>query len=134
MCNGSRCSINSHISRSMGFVMVAALCLAMVCVAQQPAAKPTPVEGDYVSHDFHFKTGETLPELRLHYMTFGKAERDSSGKVTNAVLILHGTGGSGRQFLAPQFAEPGTAVSSWLRSLRTCCLGPANCSIPAAIS
>jgi len=63
------------------------------------------VEGDYVSHDFHFKTGETLPELRLHYMTFGKAERDSSGKVTNAVLILHGTGGSGRQFLAPQFAD-----------------------------
>src|SRR5579859_7078189 len=71
----------------------------------QPAAKPTPVEGDYVSHDFHFKTGETLPELRLHYMTFGKAERDSSGRVTNAVLILHGTGGSGRQFLAQQFAD-----------------------------
>jgi len=80
-----------------------------ICVAQQspsrPAAKPTPTEGDYVSHDFHFKIGETLPELRLHYMTFGKADRDSSGKVTNAVLILHGTGGSGRQFLAPQFAD-----------------------------
>jgi homoserine O-acetyltransferase/O-succinyltransferase len=70
-----------------------------------PAAKPTPTEGDYTAHDFHFKTGETLPELRLHYITFGKPVKDASGKVTNAVLILHGTGGSGRQFLAPQFAD-----------------------------
>ena len=68
-------------------------------------AKPTPTEGDYVTRDFHFKSGETLPELRLHYLTFGKPDRDASGKVTNAVLILHGTGGSGRQFLASQFAD-----------------------------
>ena len=67
--------------------------------------KPAPTEGDYISHDFHFKSGETLPELRMHYMTFGKPQRDASGKVTNAVLILHGTGGSGRQFLQPQFAD-----------------------------
>ena len=76
-------------------------------VAQQasPAAKFTPGEGDYISHNFRFKSGETLPELRLHYMTLGKPEMDASGKVTNAVLILHGTGGTGRQFLAPQFAD-----------------------------
>jgi homoserine O-acetyltransferase/O-succinyltransferase len=83
--------------------------LCTACLAQQTssqsAAKPTPTEGDYVAHDFHFKTGETLPELRLHYLTFGKPVKDASGKVTNAVLILHGTGGSGRQFLAPQFAD-----------------------------
>jgi homoserine O-acetyltransferase len=71
----------------------------------QSAAKPTPTEADYVVHDFHFQSGETLPELRLHYTTFGKPTRDASGKVTNAVLILHGTGGSGHQFLAPQFAD-----------------------------
>lgn len=64
-----------------------------------------PQEGDYISHDFHFHSGEVLPELRLHYMTFGKPARDASGRVTNAVLILHGTGGSGRQFLQPQFAD-----------------------------
>ena len=46
-----------------------------------------------------------LPELRMHYMTLGKPVRDANGRVTNAVLILHGTGGSGRQFLAPQFAD-----------------------------
>jgi homoserine O-acetyltransferase/O-succinyltransferase len=84
------------------------LLLSATCFAQQPsspAAKPTPTEGDYIAHDFHFKSGETLPELRLHYLTFGKPVKDASGKVTNAVLILHGTGGSGRQFLAPQFAD-----------------------------
>ncbi len=71
----------------------------------QTSAKPTPQENDYVLHDFHFKSGETLPELRMHYLTFGKPARDANGRVTNAVLILHGTGGSGRQFLQPQFAD-----------------------------
>lgn len=78
------------------------------CRAQQtgnlPPGVPSPQEGDYIAHDFHFKSGETLAELRLHYLTFGKPVRDAAGRVTNAVLILHGTGGSGRQFLAPQFA------------------------------
>ena len=72
------------------------------CFSQQ---KLVPVEADYVAHNFHFKSGENLPEVRLHYTTLGKPERDGAGKVTNAVLILHGTGGSGHQFLAPQFAD-----------------------------
>ena len=76
-----------------------------VCLAQQTAGKLTPDESNYVSRNFHFKSGETLPELRIHYMTLGKPVRDANGRVTNAVLILHGTGGSGRQFLAPQFAD-----------------------------
>ncbi|MDR3748161.1 MAG: alpha/beta fold hydrolase [Acidobacteriota bacterium] len=90
-----------------GFLM--ASLFVTVCGAQQPppqtATKVTPQEGDYTSRDFHFRSGETLPELRLHYMTLGKPVRDANGRVTNAVLILHGTGGSGRQFLAPQFAD-----------------------------
>src|ERR1700684_4370603 len=93
---------------SRSILIVVSLCLATTCLGQQspsPATKLTPTEGDYVSRDFHFKSGETLPELRLHYITFGKPERDAKGKVTNAVLILHGTGGSGRQFLAKQFAD-----------------------------
>ena len=97
------------IHRSLTSVVRIVTILSSVCfcLAQQPpsAAKPTPTEGDYIAHDFRFKSGETLPELRLHYTTFGKPERDATGKVTNAVLILHGTSGSGRQFLAPQFAD-----------------------------
>jgi homoserine O-acetyltransferase/O-succinyltransferase len=72
--------------------------------AQQATPALAPQEGDYIAHDFHFKSGETLPELRLHYTTLGKPVRDAKGRVTNAVLILHGTGGSGRNFLVSQFA------------------------------
>src|SRR5580693_2460164 len=62
------------------------------------------LEGDYVMPNFRFASGEALPELRLHFATLGKARRDEHGRVTNAVLILHGTGGSGRSFLTPRFA------------------------------
>jgi homoserine O-acetyltransferase/O-succinyltransferase len=84
------------------------LCLACLCYGQtlkESTKIPAPHEGDYVARDFHFRSGESLPELRLHYLTFGKPVRDASGRVTNAVLLLHGTGGSGRQFLQPQFAD-----------------------------
>ena len=89
------------------FLLLALFCATPVVARQAapPAASSLqPQAGDYVAHDFHFKSGETMPELRLHYTTLGKPVRDSSGRTTNAVLILHGTGGSGRQFLQPQFA------------------------------
>jgi len=73
------------------------------CAAQQTAA-PATTEGDYVSHDFKFRSGESLPELRLHYTTLGKPVHNAEGRVSNAVLILHGTGGTGHQFLIPIFA------------------------------
>ena len=96
--------MRSH--RLVQFIVLLVCMSTGLCSAQAPsAAKPTPAEGDYIAHNFHFQSGETLPELRLHYTTFGKPEKDASGNVTNAVLILHGTGGSGRQFLAPQFAD-----------------------------
>jgi len=75
----------------------------------QPLESPLPagvrtLEGDYVIPNFRFASGETLPELRLHFATLGKARRDEHGRVTNAVLLLHATGGSGHSFLAPRFA------------------------------
>ena len=68
------------------------------------AAYPAPVEGSYVVHDFRFESGETLPELRLHYTTIGTPRRDAAGHTVNAVLILHGTTGNGRGFLSPNYA------------------------------
>jgi homoserine O-acetyltransferase len=65
---------------------------------------PTPTESDYVVRDFKFTSGETLPELRLHYRTLGKPENDAHGQTRNAVLIMHGTTGSGAQFIRPEFA------------------------------
>jgi len=81
------------------------LVVAVVCVLGAPASAQTPpaVEGDYVARDFKFQTGETLPELRLHYRTLGTARRDASGVVRNAVMILHGTGGSGAGFLSQTY-------------------------------
>src|SRR4029453_10907681 len=65
---------------------------------------PTPTEGDFTIRDFKFQSGETLPELRIHYRTLGKPEKDIQGKTTNAVLIMHGTTGTGPQFIRPEFA------------------------------
>jgi homoserine acetyltransferase len=67
--------------------------------SRRPAGLRT-LEGDYVIPNFRFASGEALPELRLHFTTSGKARRDEHGRVTNAVLLLHGTGGSGHSFLA----------------------------------
>jgi homoserine O-acetyltransferase len=66
---------------------------------------PAPVEADFIARDFHFSTGETLPELRLHYTTLGKPVRDARGVVRNAVLITHGTGGTGKAFLSANFGD-----------------------------
>src|SRR5438045_3447336 len=75
--------------------------------AAQPAAAqnyPAPAQGDFVIRDFHFRSGEVLPELKLHYTTVGTPLKDKAGVVRNAVLIMHGTGGTGRAFLRESFA------------------------------
>jgi homoserine O-acetyltransferase/O-succinyltransferase len=91
--------------------VLAALLLAVAfgsASAQQVAAGdatwPAPQEGDFIVHDFHFQSGETLPEVRMHYTTLGKPVKNASGRTTNAVLVLHGTGGNGHSLLRPIFA------------------------------
>jgi len=77
--------------------------LFLLGLTAQAADFPAPVEGDFVVDDFRFASGETLAGLRLHYTTIGSPQRDASGRTTNAVLIMHGTGGSGRGFLSQTF-------------------------------
>ena len=85
--------------------MSACLLALLVAILPQPApAVPAIVEGDFVLKDFRFASGETLPELRLHYRTLGTPRRDAGGVVRNAVLIVHGTTGSGAQFVRREFA------------------------------
>jgi homoserine O-acetyltransferase len=76
---------------------------AFAAWAQDTPSLPTQ-EGDYTAADFKFHDGGMLPALRLHYTTLGSPVRDARGRVTNAVLILHGTGGDGHQFLRPSFS------------------------------
>jgi len=84
------------------FVLCALLFLTLPAAARA-ADFPPPVEGDFVVRDFRFSSGETLPALNLHYRTIGTPRKDASGVVRNAVLILHGTGGSGAGFLSQTF-------------------------------
>jgi len=77
----------------------------MLRAAGQPAFQPPPVtEGDFVIKDFRFNSGETLPELRIHYRTVGTPRKNTQGVTTNAVLVMHGTGGTGAQFTGRGFA------------------------------
>ena len=78
--------------------------LAFVTYGASAADYPAPHEGNAALKDFHFASGETLPELRIHYRTLGSPMRDAKGVVRNAVLIGHGTGGTGAQFIRPEFA------------------------------
>jgi homoserine O-acetyltransferase len=78
--------------------------MSLALFSAQAADYPTPTQGDVVLRDFHFSSGETMPELRIHYRTLGKPVRDAQGMVRNAVLVTHGTGGTGSQFLRPEFA------------------------------
>ena len=85
------------------------LCLAwlagwLLMAQAQAADEPAVTEGHYIARNFKFDSGEVLPELRLHYRTLGQPQRDAGGRVTNAVLILHGTGGTGGQFIRPEFS------------------------------
>ena len=81
---------------------VAWLLLAAAGLAE--AQYPAPTQGDVTLRDFRFTSGATLPELGIHYRTLGTPQRDAQGVVRNAVLITHGTGGSGAQFIRQDFA------------------------------
>jgi homoserine O-acetyltransferase len=79
-------------------------------MSSSPAGTPQPVtwhtqDGTYIIKDFRFGTGETLPELKLHYLTLGQPHHNATGRVDNAILLLHGTGGNARSLLAPQFSN-----------------------------
>ncbi len=111
--NGKLMRIKKGSSMRQAFYFILwLLILNSAAVAQQAAGTNTksqasylaPVQGDFLIRDFRFKSGEALPELKLHYTTVGTPVRDNAGIVRNAVLIMHGTGGAGNNFLTTQFA------------------------------
>jgi homoserine O-acetyltransferase/O-succinyltransferase len=82
-------------------IFVSLLFVSIDCFAQ---TYPQPIAGDFVMKDFKFENGESLPELKIHYVTIGKPAKNKDGIITNAVIINHGTGGSHTQFLSERFA------------------------------
>src|SRR5690349_9114561 len=86
--------------------MMFALIAALAAQTAAPPAKVWPTrEGDVILKNFRFRDGESLPEVRMHYTMLGAPHRNAAGEIDNAVMVLHGTGGDGHQFLRPQFAD-----------------------------
>jgi homoserine O-acetyltransferase len=79
--------------------------IAAATTPARPAARWPARDAQFAIQDFRFRSGETLPALRINYTTLGQPHRDAKGEIDNAVMVLHGTGGTGRQFLSPQFAD-----------------------------
>jgi homoserine O-acetyltransferase len=92
-----------RLHRTTIFILSTALLVAASARAQPPRNFPAPIEGDFEVKNFTFGTGETLPSLKQHYRTIGTPMRDASGVVRNAVLIVHGTGGTGSAFTSQTF-------------------------------
>jgi homoserine O-acetyltransferase/O-succinyltransferase len=100
---GFDCMFRNGVEKVFAFAALF-MAVSLPGMAQTTHSWPEPYEDDYIAKDFHFKDGSTLPELRLHYRTIGQLHRDGNGHADNAVLILHGTGGAGTQFLGERFA------------------------------
>src|SRR5215467_4257406 len=79
--------------------------LALAAPVFAEAALSGQREGDLVLKDFRFASGEVLPELKLHYLTLGTPQRNAAGAIVNAVLLLHGTSGTSRNWLQPTLAD-----------------------------
>ena len=84
--------------------------LALFALFAAQTAVPAPAhwptrEQDVVLKDFRFRDGEALPAVKMHVATLGTPHRNGAGRIDNAVMVLHGTGGTGKQFLQPQFAD-----------------------------
>jgi homoserine O-acetyltransferase len=83
-----------------------AVCLSLATsAAVAQTSWPNFKEGDYILKDFRFNSGETLPELRMHYRTLGTAKRNAQGEIVNGIVLLHGTSGSGNSWLLPSLAD-----------------------------
>jgi homoserine O-acetyltransferase len=91
--------------RSTLAMLALALTLPLTAPEGAQAADWPTKEGDFIVRDVAFKSGEKLAEARLHYTTLGTPHRNAKGEIDNAVMVLHGTGGSGKNFLVPQFAD-----------------------------
>ncbi|WP_404374104.1 alpha/beta fold hydrolase [Sphingomonas sp. MMS24-J45] len=79
--------------------------IATATAPAAPTAQWPARDAQVTLRNFRFRSGETLPELRINYTTLGQPHRNARGEIDNAVMVLHGTGGTGRQFLSPQFAD-----------------------------
>ena len=92
------------LTRLVTALMVLLMPATALAQTTKEAAWPNQREGDFIIKDYRFTSGETLPELRIHYTTLGTAKRNAAGEIVNGVLLLHGTSGTGKNWLMPSLA------------------------------
>jgi len=114
----------SHLSKRAALHFTGALWILSTALISVAAEYPAAAERDYVIRDFQFRSGASLPELRMHYRMFGEPRRDDKGVVRNAVLILHGTTGSSGQFVRQEFAGELFGSGQPLDATRYCIVIP----------
>lgn len=103
-------------------LLITGICICLPVFTQSKYASLK--EGDYLIKDFPFSDGEKIPVLKLHYIMIGLPQTNKEGKVTNAVLIMHGTTGSGSNFLTDRFAGFLFGVGQLLDSTKYCIILP----------
>ena len=84
--------------------IIAAAVSLLTSHAMAQTSWPNQRDANFTIRDFRFGNGETMPELRLHYITLGTAKRNAQGEITNGIVLLHGTSGSGQNWLLPTLA------------------------------
>jgi len=84
--------------------IIAAAVSLLTSHAMAQTSWPNQRDANFTIRDFRFGDGETMPELRLHYITLGTAKRNAQGEITNGIVLLHGTSGSGQNWLLPTLA------------------------------
>src|SRR4030095_11896806 len=104
ICPGSSISESQRSLMYRPLLCTTIFLIALVTLLAMSQNNPVPAQGDFIIRNFKFDSGEILPELKLHYRTYGTPRRDGSGLVRTAVLVRHGTGGSGAGFISDQFA------------------------------
>jgi homoserine O-acetyltransferase/O-succinyltransferase len=107
VCPSKQSGATKNVAMRIYLFFLMALSLVLRSALADESAKPgttamASAEGNYTIKDFHFADGETLPQLRIHYRTLGEPV-SSSGRIQNAVLLLHGTSSTGDAFLAEGF-------------------------------
>jgi homoserine O-acetyltransferase len=91
-------------------VFAIAVGLVVPAQAQESGGKVNPADwqgyraGDYTIKDYKFVSGETLPELKLHYRSIGTAQKNAAGEIINGVLLLQGNTGTGDNWFRPTLA------------------------------
>jgi homoserine O-acetyltransferase/O-succinyltransferase len=92
-------------------MLARALFAAALLTAAVPAAIaaetnwPNYQEADFTLKNYTFKSGESLPEVKIHYRTLGTIKRGGNGDIANAILLLQGNTGTSANWLRPSLAD-----------------------------